>query len=80
MSALGGRCGSISRVGVRGRRWNLTGNTLRRCSVRRSHATLGTIINTIAGRVIFRRAQLTRINTGRIKLNRNHAISRTLAR
>ena len=87
VSALGGRCVSVSRCSVRGRRWNLTGSTIggrcgsiRRCSVRRSNATPRTIISTIAGRMIFRRTQLTRINTRRIKLNRHHTISRTLTR
>ena len=79
-STIGGRCGSIRRRSVCGRRWNLTGNALGRFSVLRSHATPRTIINTIAGRMIFRRTQLTRINTRRIKLNRHHTISRTLTR
>ena len=80
VSALGGRCVSLRRRSVCGRRWNLTGNALGRFSVRRSHATPRTIINAIAGRMIFRRSQLTRIKTRRIKLNRNHTISRTLTR
>ena len=77
---LVGRYRGISRIGVRGRRWNLSGSTLGGHSIRGGHIIVRTIVNTTAGRMIFRRTQLTRINTRRIKLNRNNAISRTLAR
>ena len=80
MSTLRRRSRSTIRCCIRRGHWNLSRSTLGGHSIGRGHPIVRTTINTIAGRVIFRRTQLTRINTRRIKLNRNNAISRHLTR